>query len=154
MDFFYMRLIHVYTYNSKDKSYDNWSFIAELLTRTCCLQLTTCLAFHDMKTQSFLVRSDSLLHGNLPRQQSVGLLIALEYLSSFVWKTPNLEVFHILWFLKCTMHIIKQEAMNIYTETKTWTIIKSHKKTELYKVILKHTYKLFWKSKNIMQHMS
>jgi hypothetical protein len=68
-----------------------------------------------------LVRSDSLLHGNLPRQQSVGLLIALEYLSSFVWKTPNLEVFHILWFLKCTMHIIKQEAMNIYTETKTWT---------------------------------
>jgi hypothetical protein len=32
-----------------------------------------------------LVRSDSLLHGNLPRQQSVGLLIALEYLSSFVW---------------------------------------------------------------------
>ena len=88
-----MRLIHVYTYNSKDKSYDNWSFIAELLTRTCRLQLTTCLAFHDMKTQSFLVRSDSLLHENLPRQQSVGLLIALEYLSSFVWKTPNLEVF-------------------------------------------------------------
>jgi hypothetical protein len=30
----------------------------------------------------------------------------------------------------------------------------SRKKTELYKVILKHTYKLFWKSKNIMQHMS
>jgi hypothetical protein len=42
-----------------------------------------------------LVRSDSLLHGNLPRQQSVGLLIALEYLSSFVWKTPNLDKSHI-----------------------------------------------------------
>jgi hypothetical protein len=68
-----------------------------------------------MKTQSFLVRSDSLLqHGNLPSQQSVGLLIALEYLSSFAWETPNLEVFHILWFLKCTMHIIKQEEQLSY----------------------------------------
>jgi hypothetical protein len=53
-----MRLIHVYTYNSKDKSYDNWSYIAELLTRTCRLQTLACLHYNENTMRDQAVTKD------------------------------------------------------------------------------------------------